>query len=155
MTPDILQPCQPFPLYTCAARNYSSSDLCLHKKFVVEPLPLAVAIGYNHSGWAKFKIVNMCLRCPVAIVTHVLWSHMSCVTHVLCPICLVVSHVLWSHMSCVSHVLWSHMSRDSCPLIPYVSLCPMSFGPICLVVSHVLWSHMSRCVPCPLVPYVS
>ena len=119
---------------------------------VVETLPLAVAIGYNHSGWAKFKIVNMCLRCPVAIVSHVLWSHIS---H--CVPCPLVPYVSLCPMSCVP--------SDPCPLVPYVfvshvlcALFPMSFGPICFcvpcpvcLVSHVLWSHMS-CVSHVLCP---
>ena len=65
---------------------------------------------------------------------HVLWSSMHwCVP---CPVYLA-SHVLRSHMSCVSDFLCAFFT---CPFVPYVlcvrfpvCLLHMSFRPICLV----------------------
>ena len=107
--------------------------------FVVETLPLAVAIGYNHSGQAKFKMVNICLipskktlilYCPMFYVPC-LCAFFPCplVLCVPCPVwflsmslgpiclvcpmsCVLSSHVLWSHMSCMCHVLCLTMSYD-------------------------------------------
>ena len=105
-------------LCTCAARTQQ----CLHQMFVVETLPLALAIGCNHSGQPNLKMVNICLiPSKKTLILNCPMFYVPCIVCFLPmsfgPICFVCP------MSCASPCPMH--STSTCPLcqIPAISVC--------------------------------
>ena len=131
-------------------------NICLlpSKKTQILPCPMFyVPCSMFHALCAFFPrplvLYVLCVPCPVS-------------RHILCTLrpmpCVVSSHVLWSHMFCVSHVLClttSYALYVPCP----VCFLPMSFGPICFVcpMSCVSPCPMHSTFPCPMcqIPAIS
>ena len=104
----------------------------------------------------------LCAFFPCPLVPHVLCVPCLVSYHILCTLHsiprVLSSHVLWSHMFCVSHVLCLAMSYAlyiPCP----VCFLPMSFGPICFVcpMSCVSPRPMHSTSTCPMcqIPAIS
>ena len=111
--------------------------------FVVETLPLALAIGCNHSGQPNLKMVNICLipskktlilPCPMFYVPcPVCFLPMSFgPIYFVCPMSCATPRPMHS----TSHVLCAFFP---CPLVPYVLCvpCPVSHHVLCTLRPHV------------------